>query len=156
MYNDMSTASGNEKKTRQTEGTADLTALITNLAESIPLNNRIVYAYDNLDLPQTASYFADLALVSDQDVGHKNYYLYRDSDNTGQWAIFPWDVDLSWGRDWVDNFTGSNYFNDVMFTTNVLNFYPGAPIQAKPSNRLFDLFFASGDFSQMYLGGCGP
>jgi hypothetical protein len=151
MYNDMSTASGNEKKTRQSEGTDDLTALIANLDESVPLTNRLLYAYDNLDLPQTAGYFAGLALVSDQDVGHKNYYLYRDSDNTGEWAIFPWDVDLSWGRNWVDSFTGSNYFNDVIFTTNVLDFYPGALIQPKPSNRLFDLFFASGDFSQMYL-----
>ncbi|MGA2750159.1 MAG: CotH kinase family protein [Verrucomicrobiota bacterium] len=153
MYNEMSTASGNVKETRQSDptGTDDLTALITNLDESIPLATRVAYAYDNLDLPETASYFADMALVSDQDVGHKNYYLYRDSDNTGEWAIFPWDVDLSWGRNWVDDFSGSNYFNDVIFTTNVLNFYPGAPIQSKPSNRLFDLFFASGDFSQMYL-----
>jgi hypothetical protein len=153
MYNDLSTASGNVKETRQSDpaGTADLTALITNLNESLALATRVTYAYDHLDLPQTASYFAGMALTSDQDVGHKNYYLYRDSDNTGEWAIFPWDVDLSWGRDWVDSFSGSNYFNDVMFTTNVLNFYPGAPIQSKPANRLFDLFFASGDFSQMYL-----
>ncbi|MGA2543899.1 MAG: CotH kinase family protein [Verrucomicrobiota bacterium] len=153
MYNEMSTASGNVKETRQSDptGTADLTALITNLDESIALATRVAYAYDNLDLPQTASYFADMALTSDQDVGHKNFYLYRDSDNTGEWTIFPWDVDLSWGRNWVDEFSGSNYFNDVMFTTNVLNFYPGAPIQSKPANRLFDLFFASGDFSQMYL-----
>jgi hypothetical protein len=153
MYNELSTAAGNEKETRQSDpaGTEDLTALINNLDESIPLATRVTYACDNLDLPQTASYFAGMALVSDQDVGHKNYYLYRDSDRTGEWAIFPWDVDLSWGRDWVDDFPGSNYFNDVIFTTNVLNFYPGAPIQSKPSNRLFDLFFASGDFSQMYL-----
>ena len=34
MYNDMSYASGNEKKTREWEGTDDLTALITNLDES--------------------------------------------------------------------------------------------------------------------------
>jgi len=151
MYNDMSSASGNEKKTRTDEGTDDLTELITNLDESVALTNRVTYAWDNLDLPQTASFFADLAIASDQDVGHKNYYLYRDSDNTGEWAIFPWDVDLSWGRDWVDSFTGSNYFNDVCFTTNILNFYPGSPIQAKPSNRLFDLFFANSDFQQMYL-----
>ncbi len=38
-----------------------------------------------------------------------------------------------------------------MFQTNTLTFYPGAPIQSKPSNRLFDLFFAAADFRQMYL-----
>jgi hypothetical protein len=148
MYNDMSTASGNEKKTRTDEGTDDLTALINSLDESIPLTNRVLYAYDNLDLPQTASYFADIALASDQDEGHKNYYLYRDSDGTGEWAITLWDVDLSWGRDWLDT---QGYFTDTIFTNNVLNFYPGAPIQDKPANRLFDLFFANADFRQMYL-----
>ena len=151
MYNNMSSASGNEKKTREWEGTADLTGFITSLDESIPLNTRVLYAYDNLDLPQTASYFADMALTSDQDHGHKNYYLCRDSDHTGEWTIFPWDVDLSWGRNWVDSFGGASYFNDVMFQTNVLNFYPGSPIQGKPSNRLYDLFFGASDFRQMYL-----
>ena len=151
MYNGMSSASGNEKKTRQQEGTADLSALIAGLDESIPLATRVLYAYDNLDLPQTASFFANLAITSDQDVGHKNYYLYRDTEGTGEWSIFPWDVDLSWGRDWVDSFPGSNYFNDVLFQTNTLSFYPGAPIQSKASNRLFDLFFAGADFRQMYL-----
>ncbi len=68
MYNNMSSASGNEKKTRTDEGTDDLTALITNLDESVPLTNRVLYAWDNLDLPQTASYFADMAIASSQDV----------------------------------------------------------------------------------------
>jgi len=94
MYNDLSSASGNEKKTRLEEGTEDLTALIASLDESISLANRSLYAYDHLDLPQTASFFANLALTSDQDVGHKNYYLYRDSEGTGEWSILPWDVDL--------------------------------------------------------------
>jgi hypothetical protein len=151
MYNALTTASGNEKKTRTWEGTDDLTTLITNLNESLPLASRMTYAYDNLDLPQTASYFATMAIISSQDLGHKNYYLYRDSDNTGEWMILPWDLDLTFGRNWVSSYGSTNYFNDVMFTTNILNFYPGAAIQSKPANRLFDLFFASTDFQQMYL-----
>jgi hypothetical protein len=151
MYNNLSSASGNEKKTRTWEGTDDLTALITNLNESLPLATRVAYGYDNLDLPQTASYFATMAIISSQDLGHKNYYLYCDSDNTLEWAILPWDLDLTFGRNWVQSYSSSNYFNDVMFTTNILNFYPGAPIQPKPANPLFDLFFASTDFQQMYL-----
>jgi hypothetical protein len=147
MYNDLSTASGNEKKTRDWEGTDDLTALINSLNESLPLTNRVTYAYDNLDLPQTASYFADMAIASSQDLGHKNYYLYCDNDGTGQWAIFPWDVDLTWGRNWLDS---QGYFTDDVYTNNVLNFYNPTQ-QGKPANRLFDLFFASSDFRQMYL-----
>ena len=147
MYNEMSTASGNEKKTRTDEDTSDLTALITNLDESLPLTNRVLYAWDNLNLPQTANYFAAMAIASSQDLGHKNYYLYRDTEGTGEWAITPWDVDLTWGRNWLD---ASGYFTDTIFTNNVLNFYNSSQ-QSKPANRLFDLVFTNSAFRQMYL-----
>ena len=129
MYNDMSSASGNEKKTRTDEDTSDLTALITNLDESLPLATRVTYAWDNLDLPQTASYFAAMAITSSQDLGHKNYYLYRDTEGTGEWAITPWDLDLTWGRNWLDAY---GYFTDTIYTNNVLNFYNPAE-QSKPA-----------------------
>lgn len=148
MYNALTSASGNEKKTREWEGTDDLTALITNLDESVALTNRVRYAWDHLDLPQTASYFADMALASSQDVGKKNYYLYRDSDGTGEWAITPWDVDLTWGRNWTD---ASGYFTDTLYTNNSLNFYNQSQQSNLPTNRLFSVFFAQSEFRQMYL-----
>ena len=147
MYNNASSASGNEKKTRDWEGTDDLTALIANLDETLPLTTRQTYAWDHLDLPQTAGYFATMAIASSQDLGHKNYYLYHDNDGTGEWAILPWDVDLTWGRNWVDSI---GYMSDILYQTNVLNFYDTNQ-QSKPVNRLFDLYFASPDFRQMYL-----
>ncbi len=88
-----------------------------------------------------------MAIASSQDLGHKNYYLYRDTEGTGEWAITPWDLDLTWGRNWLD---ASGYFTDTIFTNNVLNFYNPSQ-QSKPANRLFDLFFTSSDFRQMYL-----
>ncbi len=147
MYNNLSSASGNEKKTREWEGTADLSTFIANLDESLPLATRVTYGYDNFDLAQMASYFADMAIASSQDLGHKNYYVYRDSDGTGEWSIFPWDVDLTWGRNWLDS---AGYFTDTLYLDNVLNFYNSAQ-QGKPANRLFDLMFAAPDFRQMYL-----
>ena len=147
MYNNLSSASGNEKKTRKWEGTDDLTAFITRLDEGIALATRVTYAWDNLDLPQVTGYFATMALTSNQDLGHKNYYLFHDNDGTGEWAILPWDVNLSWGRNWVDSI---GYFSDILYQTNVLNFYD--PVQqSKASNRLFDLFFSTPAFRQMYL-----
>ncbi len=147
MYNSMSSASGNEKKTRRNESFGDLQALIDNLNESKPLAARVLYAYDNIDLPQTISYFVGMALISSQDHGHKNFYLYRDSDRSGEWTIFPWDIDLSWGRNWID---AGGYFTDTLYQNNVLNFYNAAQ-QGKPSNRLYDLIFNHPDFRQMYL-----
>ena len=43
------------------------------------------------------------------DQGHKNYYMYRDSNRTGEWTILPWDVDLSLGHTWT---SAQNYFDD--------------------------------------------
>ena len=148
MYCPLTSASGNEKETRTGEGTDDLNALVTNLDEALPLATRVTYAWDNLDLPQTASYFAAMALASSQDVAKKNYYLYRDTEGTGEWAISPWDLDLTWGRNWIDAY---GYFTDTMYTNNALSFYNQAEQANSPTNRLFDLFFTSSDFRQMYL-----
>ena len=147
MYNNLSSAGGNEKKTRKDEDFSDLQTLVDNLNESRPLSSRVVCACDNFDLPQTISYFVGLALISHQDHGHKNYYLYRDTLGSGEWAILPWDVDLSWGRNWLD---AQGYFTDTLFQNNVLNFYNPSQ-QNKPPNRLYDLIFTHPDFRRMYL-----
>src|SRR2546421_12817828 len=63
MYNNMGGAAGNEKKTRKEEDFSDLQTLVDNLDETSPLNTRVLYAYDNIDLPQTISYFVALALI---------------------------------------------------------------------------------------------
>ncbi|MEO8428418.1 MAG: lamin tail domain-containing protein, partial [Verrucomicrobiota bacterium] len=147
IYNNLGGAGGNEKKTRKQEGFGDLQALINGLDPARSLSQRVIYACDNLDLPQTISYFVGMALVSSQDHGHKNFYVYRDSERSGEWTIFPWDVDLTWGRNWLD---AQGYFTDTLFQNNVLNFYNPAQ-QGKPSNRLYDLIFTHPDFRRMYL-----
>jgi hypothetical protein len=49
-------------------------------------------------------------LVS-SDWGHKNFYLFRNTNGTGDWSILPWDQDLSVGHTWV---SAQSYFNDEM------------------------------------------
>ncbi|MHB1306710.1 MAG: CotH kinase family protein, partial [Limisphaerales bacterium] len=147
VYDSLASAGGSEKKTRRDEGNGDLQTLINALAESRPLADRVRYAYDNLDLPQTVSYFVALALISSQDHGHKNFYVYRDTPNTGEWMILPWDVDLSWGRNWID---AGGYFTDSLYQNNTLTFYNSAQ-QGKPGNRLYNLVFQHPDFRRMVL-----
>jgi hypothetical protein len=147
IYDALTSTGSAEKKTRLYEDKSDLNALINNLNESLPLATRTTYAYDNLDLPQVTSYFVGMALASSQDHGHKNYYVYRDSNLTGEWAIFPWDTDLTWGRNWLDS---AGYFTDTLYVDNVLNFYNPAQ-QSKTANRLYNLMFAAPEFRGMYL-----
>ncbi|HAB19841.1 MAG TPA: hypothetical protein DCE44_25835, partial [Verrucomicrobiales bacterium] len=87
------------------------------------------------------------AIVSSQDHGHKNFYVHRDTPGSGDWTIFPWDVDLTFGRNWTDS---SGYFTDTIYTNNVLNFYNSAQ-QGKPANRLYNLIFQHPEFRRMYL-----
>ncbi len=147
MYNNLGSTAGNEKKCRKWEKSDDLQSLVSNLDESRPLATRTAYAWDNLDLPQNVSYCVALILASSQDHGHKNYFLYRDSENSGEWAPLPWDVDLTWGRNWLD---AQGYFTDTLFQNNVLNFYNPSQ-QAKPANRLYNLIFNQPLFRNMVL-----
>jgi hypothetical protein len=98
VYDSLTSSGSAEKKTRLYEGKTDLDALITGLNPSTALATRRRYAYDNMDIPQCVSYFVGCILVSHQDHGHKNFYVYRDSDGSREWSVLPWDVDLTWGR----------------------------------------------------------
>ena len=144
MNNNLSGGHQADKKTRQYEPARDLETFALALAEDRPLETRAAYAYRQIDIPQCISYFVAMTLISSDDHGHKNYYLYRDSRHSGEWALLPWDVDLSWGRNWT-----GQYFNETMFVDNPLDLYRNG--RSKPRNRLYNLFFEFPEFRQMYL-----
>jgi hypothetical protein len=144
MNNNLNGVAGAEKKTRKYESPRDLAAFARALSEQRPVEHRAAYAYDQVDLPQCISYLVAMALISSDDHGHKNYYLYRDSRHSGEWALFPWDVDLSWGRNWT-----GQYFNETTFVDNPLDLYREGRHKAR--NRLYNLLMQYQDFRQMYL-----
>ena len=148
MYDNLANSSSAEKKTRTFEGKTDLDTLIAGLDVTGTLAARRAYAYDNLDLPQCVSFFVGMALVSDQDHGHKNFYMYRDSLGTREWSILPWDVDLTWGRNWTD---ASGYFTDTIYTNNDPDMYNSAQ-QAKGENRLYSLIVGNSDVPRLPAG----
>ena len=147
VYDALESPFSSEKKTRRDEGVEDLQALIDGLRPGIPLAQRVAYAWDHVDLAQTVSYFVGLALVSSQDHGHKNFFVYRDTTGSGDWSLLPWDVDLTFGRNWTDS---GGYFTDTLYTNNVLNFYNTSQ-QGKPANRFYNLMFQHPEFRGMYL-----
>lgn len=132
-----------EKKTRKTEANTDLTVLTTSLDPATPLTARRTYAYDNINIPATINYLVTRQLNSDADHGHKNYYLYRDTNITGEWLPIVWDVDLSQGHQWNGNNNTGAYFNDAMITDNPLNRHSNG-------NRLYNLMLESPEFQEMF------
>ncbi len=112
MYNTLSTATSDaEKKTRRDEDHSDLAALIDGARLTGPARDQ--YFFDNMDIPEVVNYFAATIITGNVDCCHKNYYVYRDTEGNGEWQIFPWDVDLSFGRVWISSLT---YWDDTMNT----------------------------------------
>lgn len=138
MYSTFDSATSNvEKKTRKFEGNTDL----QNLLNGVRLSGtaRAAYIYDNLNVPEIVDYLAALIITANVDCCHKNYYFYRDSEQSGEWEMFPWDVDLSFGRDWTGTLT---YYDDHMYYDN--------PLDIGSGNTLVAAMFGVPAIKQMY------
>lgn len=70
------------------------------------------YIFDNVDLPMTINTLAGLIVIMQTDMYDKNYYIYRDTGGDDEWAILPWDLDLSMGRNYTDR---AGYFDTNLF-----------------------------------------
>jgi len=142
MYNRFNSPShannGAEKKTRKYEDNSDLSELFEGLSLSGAARQQ--YLYDNVDVAQVVNFLAARAITGDVDCCHKNYYLYRDTGRSNEWQMWPWDVDLSFGRVWNSSET---YWNE--------NLIPNTRLFVGSGNRLPDAIFNISETRQMYL-----
>jgi hypothetical protein len=116
QLNDTSNIGGVEKKNRKEENNADLQALINGLNNNSgdALWN---YIYDNVNIPMCVNMCAANCVIRNTDMHRKNWYIYRDTGRSDEWAILPWDLDLAHGRKW----NGSDaYFDNNLFSTGVI------------------------------------
>ena len=123
MYLPLTNAySGIHKQTRKNEPNDDLQALINGLNQTGTARRQ--FMFDNLDIAETVNFFATVEVVQNEDCcGYKNYYLYRDTDRSGEWNVLAWDLDLTLGR----TFTGwiglpptllGGYYDTNIYATN--------------------------------------
>ncbi|MDY0357897.1 MAG: lamin tail domain-containing protein [Sedimentisphaerales bacterium] len=126
MYDSFYASGSAEKKTRRWEGQQDLNEFrrAINNASGITRHTNI---FDYVNLPLTLNYLVATVLVHQNDHPHKNHYLYRDSNGSGQWCFLPWDHDLTWGSNW----TGSSYHDYIYADDDQV---PGKPSDVKPSH----------------------
>lgn len=134
-------ASGPEKKTRKTEANTDLNNFAAGLDPVLDLSTRRSFAYDQLNLPATVNYLAVRQFNHDRDHGHKNYYLFCDTNRTREWRPIIWDVDLSWGHQWNGT---EGYFDDDLIYNNPLNSHSG-------NNRVYNLIYESPEMREMFV-----
>ncbi|UCG58681.1 MAG: lamin tail domain-containing protein [Phycisphaerales bacterium] len=91
------------------------------------------YIFDNLNIPEVISYLATSVIVGETDHGHKNYYMHLD-EHKGEWYVFPWDRDLSWGNVWQGTYIVTN--TSVLYGSN---------------NRLFRAIYNTPQARTMFL-----
>ncbi len=151
MYNVCNSAtSGVEKVTRLDEDHSDLQSFVSGIQLSNSDRRRNVF--DTVDIPAVISYLAATAIMFDNDHIAKNYFLYRDSDGSGEWRFIPWDKDLTLGRNYT---IGGGVLNDTMFATTDPLCHPlfGDRFRPKndgPWNRLIDAMYSQPDIVEMY------
>ena len=96
-----------EKQTRITEGTTDMQNFVTAITNaSIP--TRKINVFDQIDIPATVNYLAVARITQEGDDVWANMVIHRDSDNTGEWRIIPFDTNLSWGQLYWADYTAGN------------------------------------------------
>ncbi len=109
MFNTFTSGtSGVEKKNRRQEPNSDLVGFVAaiNGNSGAALENVI---FDQVDIPRQLNYLAGGVLCQNDDNSTKNYYLYRDSEGTGEWFQIAWDLDLTWGSHFM---TGDSIAHD--------------------------------------------
>ncbi len=90
------TITGIEKKTRLDEGKDDIQEVVNGLNRAT-LSDRAKAVFDQFNVAQLLNYLAVRSVTMEADDVRKNFYLYRDTNGTQQWSIFPWDKDWTFG-----------------------------------------------------------
>ena len=139
VFND--TITGIEKKTRLGEDFSDIQAVVDGL--NLPTaQQRRAFVFDAFNVPQLITYLAVRSVILDADDVRKNFYLYRDTEDTGLWSIFPWDKDFTFG---VRGDGGSHlahpFFGD----------YAHRKANANQWNVLYEVIFNDPITREMYL-----
>lgn len=114
-YDTMADVNTAEKKTRRNEDRSDLAGLYA--GASLTGTALAQYLFDNVDVAQVVNYLASMIITANRDCCHKNWYVYRDTEGTRLWEMLPWDVDLSFGRNWSSSLS---YWDDGVYPANAL------------------------------------
>jgi len=162
MFNTFTSGtSGVEKKTREYESNADLVDFTREIGRlsGDELRN---YVFDNVNIPAVMNYLAGTVITQNNDQMAKNYFVYRDTNGTGEWLVMPWDLDLTFGLHFMTN---DSILDDMMCAkedqirtvagVEISPSHPYVGTQELPANRswnrLIDKLYDIPEFREMYL-----
>lgn len=137
-YNTGTGTSGFEKKTNESDGSkADLASFLYGI-NNTPESQIEDFLNTRTDVESQITYNAVNSVINNSDQPAKNYFLYHDP-TSDEWEMFPWDLDLTYGRNYE---LGGGVCNDVIRWNNHIFFGTRAhPKNDGPWNRVIDRFF---------------
>jgi hypothetical protein len=127
-----------QKHAREWDNNTDIYELLLNINGADPVARR-AYLFDNIDLPAMLNYLAGMVLIHNNDQVAKNYFLYRDTEGTQRWFMQPWDLDLTFGRNYG---AGGPVLSDGIWADNDdvgrVNVSPSHPLFGNSQHQKFD------------------
>ena len=125
----------------------DITAFLNGINDT-PYNQILPFIQSNMDVYSFTGFLTGQALINGSDHPAKNYWLYKWPLENGLWEMFPWDLDLTWGRNYEINL---DVLNDVIRWDNHILFgtqqYPKCD---GPWNRIIDKFLSDSKLRMCY------
>ncbi len=83
-----------DKKTRESEDYTDVWQLTQAVSGSLSPADLKAWLSANVNVPELVNYMAVNAAIRHTDSGAKNWYVARDTEGTGRWEMWHWD--LNW------------------------------------------------------------
>jgi hypothetical protein len=119
-----------DKKSRKSEDYSD----VWNLSQKIDAPASAAqkeWMYQNINIPEVINYMAINSVIRHNDSGWYNWFIARDTEGTGRWELWHWDVDYT-------------------FTTPARD-GKGTFLTPDTSNRLTQAVLAYPDWKEMFM-----
>ncbi|WP_158437797.1 PKD domain-containing protein [Naasia lichenicola] len=139
-----------DKKTREDEDYTDVWNLSQNVSASSSAAQQ-AWIYQNVNIPELVNYMAIQSIIRHQDSGWHNWYVARDTEGTGRWEMWQWDLDLTFGTAATDNkglFLTPDTTNN--FTIAMLNYPEVKEMYYRRLRTLADQFLPAGQYEAQW------
>jgi hypothetical protein len=81
-----------DKKSREDEDFSDAWTL-TQMIDAPTSTAQKQWIYDNVNVPELVNYMAINSIIRHHDSGWYNWWIARDTEGTGRWEMWHWDLD---------------------------------------------------------------
>jgi chitodextrinase len=119
-----------DKKSRKSEDYSDVWNLSQRIDAS-PSAAQKEWMYQNINIPEVINYMAINSVIRHTDSGWYNWFIARDTEGTGRWELWHWDLDYT-------------------FTTPARD-GKGVFLTPDTSNRLTQAVLAYPDWKEMFM-----